>query len=126
MFINKNLNPRGLKTGDCAIRAVAGATGLSWDEAYNIMAYTGFNIKREMAEVETVEKVLLDRGFKVGKIKVVKGCKRPTVRGFAEQHPNMTGVMRVANHLVAFGRGHYMDIWDSGDCSVYKYWYVEH
>ena len=34
MFINYNINPLSKKTGDCSVRAVATATGLGWDKAF--------------------------------------------------------------------------------------------
>ena len=123
MYVKYNINPKGRKTGDCAIRAVAVATGLSWDEAYQQLASAGFLLKVEMSEVEAIDAVLQANGFLVGKIKVEKGSRRPTVTKFAEQHTDWYAVARVANHLVACGRGNYVDIWDSGDRSVYKYWY---
>lgn len=122
-YVNYNINPKGKKTGDCSIRAVAVATGLGWDEAYNQLAAAGYLLKVEMSEVEAIEAVLTSHGFLVGKVKVPKGSRRPTVAGFAQEHPNWYAVLRVANHVVATGKGNYVDIWDSGDCSVYKYWY---
>lgn len=122
-YVNFNINPKGKKTGDCAIRAVAVATGLQWDEAYKQLADAGFILKVEMSEVEAVEAVLLANGFTAGKVKVPKGSKRPIVSEFATEHPNWYSVVRVANHMVACGKGNYVDIWDSGNCSIYKYWF---
>lgn len=123
MYVNYNANPRGKKVGDCAFRAVAVATGLGWDKAYEGLCRAGFEIKAAPNDVEAVEYFLLSLGFKIGKIKVAKGSKRPTVDQFASEHPDWYCVLRVANHLVASGRGNYVDIWDSGEKSVYKYWY---
>ena len=125
MFKKANVNPKGKKTTDCVIRAVAAATGLGWDEAYKQLAEVGFIQKCEMSDTESVDIVLRNNGFLVGTIRVQKGDKRPTVAQFAEQHPNWYCVLRVANHLVASGNGFYVDTWDSGDCAVYKYWYKE-
>lgn len=125
MFVKYNVNPRNRKVGDCAIRAVATATGLGWDEAYKQLAAAGFLYKCSMSDVEAIDIVMQNNGFKVGTIKIHKGDKRPKVAKFAEEHPNWYCVLRVANHLVASGRGNYVDTWDSGDCSVYKYWYKE-
>lgn len=122
-YVNYNINPKGRKTGDCAIRAVAVATGLGWDEAYNQLAAAGFLLKCAMNYTEAIEAVLVSNGFSVGKVKVPRGSKRPTVEGFAQEHPNWYAVLRVSNHLVATGKGNYVDIWDCGECSVYKYWY---
>lgn len=124
-YVKYNVNPKGRKVGDCAIRAVAVATGLGWDEAYKQLSSAGFYYKCAMNDIEAVDIVLKDNGFKVGTIKVQKGEKRPTVSEFARNTPEWYCVLRVANHLVASGRGNYVDIWDCGDKSVYKYWYKE-
>lgn len=122
-YIEHNINPQHKKVGDCAIRAVAVATGLGWDDAYKLLANTGFNLKCAMSDTEAINEALISCGFIAGKIEVQKGSKRPTVSEFATLHPNWYSVLRVANHITACGHGNYVDIWDCGDKSVYKYWY---
>lgn len=124
-YIEYNINPKHKKVDDCAIRAVAVATGLGWDDAYKQLAIAGFQQKCAMNDVEAINIVLLNNGFKIGTIKISKGDHRPTVKAFAVQHPNWYCVLRIANHLVASGKGNYVDIWDCGDSAVYKYWYKE-
>lgn len=122
-FINYNINPKHKKTGDCSIRAVAVATGLTWEQAYEGLANSGLKCKTAMNDVEAINDFLTSIGFIEGKIKVHKGEKRPTVDSFAKEHPNWYSVLRVANHITCCGKGNYVDIWDCGDYSVYKYWY---
>lgn len=123
MFVYYNINPLGKKTGDCSVRAVAVATGLGWDKAFEGLVASAFRLKTVPDDTEAVEDFLLKQGFKIGKIKVPKGGHRPTVAQFAEQNPNIYAVLRVAGHLTCSGKGNYVDIWDCGDKSVYKYWY---
>ena len=124
MWIKYNVNPIGKQTTDCSIRAVATATGLGWDKAYRALSEAGFTLKTEMSDLEAVEFVLVKvLGWKIGKIP--RGCKKPRVDQFAAEHPDWYAVLRVANHFVATGKGNYIDIWDSGDHHVYKYWYKE-
>lgn len=118
-----NLNPKNRKVGDCAIRAVAAALLVSWDEAYRLLADAGFKLKCAMNDVEAIHDVMLSQGFSEGRIKVSKGESRPTVASFAEQHSDYICVLRVANHITACAMGNYVDIWDCGNKSVYKYWY---
>ncbi|MBO5388391.1 MAG: hypothetical protein J6A59_09655 [Lachnospiraceae bacterium] len=125
MYVNYNVNPKKKKTGDCVVRAVAVATGLGWDESFKLLTEAAFRLKTVPDETEAVHDVLMRLGFKEGKIRVPKGSKRPTVAQFAQMHPDWYAVLRVSHHLVATGRGNYVDIWDSGRCSVYKYWYKE-
>lgn len=41
MWINYNPNPRGRNAGDCSIRAISKACGLTWQEAYLELALLG-------------------------------------------------------------------------------------
>lgn len=126
MYVKYNINPINKKTVDCAIRAIAVATGLGWDEAYKGLSEAGFIIKSAMDDVESIQYFLVDiLGWKEGKIRITKGIKRPTVESFSREHPNIYAVLSVANHITCCGKGNYVDTWDCGDCSVYKYWYIE-
>ena len=112
MYIQRNLNPKGKKTDDCAIRAVAAATGLDWLSASRLLTKHAEENYTVLNSSEAVEKALLSVGFIKGKINVSKGSRRPTVRSFSEDYPNIIAVLRVANHFTA-----------CGDKSVYSYWY---
>ena len=124
-YVEYNVNPKNKKTGDCVIRAVAVATGLGWDKTYKGLAEAGFICKTAMNDIDAVNYFLKSIGFIEGKLKIVKGIKRPTVKIFAEQHPNWYAVLSLAGHMTCCGRGNYVDIWDCGEKSVYKYWYKE-
>jgi hypothetical protein len=124
-YVEHNINPKHKKTSDCAVRAVAVATDLSWDKAFEGLTTHAFMLKTVLNDPEAVESFLISIGFKIGHIKVAKGTHRPTVKSFAENNPNVYAVLRVAGHFTCSGRGNYVDTWDCGDYSVYKYWYKE-
>ena len=54
-----------------------------------------------------------------------KGSTRPTVDGFAKEHPKGTYILNVAHHVVACVDGKYYDTWDSGYKSLYGYYEEE-
>lgn len=122
-YIEYNVNPKKRKVDDCAIRAIAVASGLTWDNIFELLVKIAFDYKCAPTDIEAVSIALNQLGFIEGKIKVTKGSKRPTVAEFAENYPNVYAILRVAGHLTCSGRGNYVDIWDCGDKSVYKYWY---
>lgn len=124
-FIKKNLNPANKKVGDCAVRAVAAACNISWQDAFWGLTNVAFEMNDVLNDASVVEVFMISQGFKVGKVKVVKGSKRPTVRQFAEQNPDKVALLRVANHFTACAYGNYVDIWDCGDCCIYKYFYKQ-
>ena len=99
MWIKFSPNPNGGSVGDCAVRAVAAATGQSWEQAYIGLALTGF---------------------------VEADCTTCyTVADFAREYPNGVYVLGCSGHVLAVVNGDWLDSWDSGaECPIY-YWYKE-
>ena len=112
------------KYGDCQIRALTKALHCSWLEAFDRVS----PLCREEqvftpggAPVEVRKRIFAKLGFEYHGVSVKRGKKRPTVDGFAKDHPTGTYVCNVANHVVAVEDGKYYDTWDSGRCSMYGY-----
>ena len=119
MWINENVNPKGKKVDDCAIRAVTKATGQDWHRTFFDLCKIGDSLCEMPNSLKTQEEYLRKFGFVKKSYKVRKGEKRPTVRSFCRDHPKGTFVLRVANHVVCMIDGNYYDTWDCGDCAVY-------
>ena len=112
--------PNRHKVGDCAVRALSKALGISWDKAYDILVEKGRELKDMPNDKGTMEAVLQDYGFtKDTSVIPQKGQKRRTVKSYAITHPCQTALLFVAHHFVAVEDGFYWDIWDSGDKSIY-------
>ncbi len=113
------------KYGDCTIRALSKALGLSWLDTYLVtvplcIKYQTpniFNLPNKL-EVEAMESI----GFEYHGVSNRKGVKRPTVKQFAKDHPQGIYIANVANHEVAVVDGKYYDTWDSGNKPMYG-WY---
>lgn len=58
-----NVNPKGKKTGDCSIRAVANVLNISWQEALTLLYNSAMKTGYEPADRRTVEKVLNEFGY---------------------------------------------------------------
>ena len=84
-----------------------------------------FRQKDTCFDVKVVGAVLKKKGFIEGKVKVPKGSKRPTVEEFAEQNPDKVCVMRISGYYIACAYGNYVDLYDYGNSSLYKYWYKQ-
>ena len=113
--------PNRHKVGDCAVRALSKALGISWDKAYDILVEKGRELKDMPNGKGTMEAVLQDYGFtKDASAIPSKGQKRMTVKDYAMTHPHQTALLRVAGHVVAIEDGYYWDIWDCGSKSIYK------
>lgn len=138
-----NLNPKGLKAGDCVIRAIAYATQQSWDTVYKDLCDLGFKMKRLPNEKQVYEKYLERCGWTKHKQprKVITNWKY-TVDEMIEsmnyqescfetgETTSSVGnniVISVANHLTCISKNDYgdfeiVDTWDCGRKSVGNYW----
>lgn len=110
MWIYANPNPCRQEEPDCVVRAIAMATGRTWDETH----YELCEMSRRKCTMPSVNWLwgewLVGHGFE--KHIAPDGC---TVRRFAQRHPDGRYVLCTGTHAVAAGGGNYMDAWDSGD-----------
>ena len=124
MFKKHNENPKGIRTCDCVIRAIATATKQKWDDAYRDLFEFSFNAKLMLNDNKCYALYLQKKGLQCVTIKNPKGSKRPTVKSFTEQNPKGTFILSVANHILAVKDGEYLDTFDCGRKSLYKYWII--
>lgn len=124
MWHKFNPNPRGSSVGDCAVRAVAAATGQSWEQAYVGLAMMGYALGDMPSANRTWGAYLQKRGFK--RRLVETDCSTCyTVKDFAREYPRGIYVLGCSGHVLAVVNGEWMDSWDSGsECPIY-YWYKE-
>lgn len=116
-----NPNPKAILVGDCAVRAVAVANGMTWDESYNMLADYGFMIKNLPNADSVWGAALKDLGFKRRSIpNTCPDCY--TIREFCKDHTKGTYVLGTGSHVVAVKDGDYYDTWDSGDEIPIVYW----
>ena len=101
MWHRFNPNPHGSSVGDCVVRAVASATGQSWEQAYIALALTGYALG-DMPSATCY-----------------------TVADFAREYPRGVYVLGCSGHVLTVIDGAWWDSWDSGaECPIY-YWYKE-
>ena len=115
-----NPNPKGKKTDDCAVRAIAKAFDVSWDTA---KAYIDV-YSMEEAEVETSDlvwgKILSIHGFVMRALYCEKN--RCTLNDFCKKHQEGIYVLKLPGHVVCVDSGDFYDSWDSGQETVLYYW----
>lgn len=120
-------NKKDLKDqyGDCTIRALSKALGVTWLEAFDKMIplCREYQVSNVFGAPSSIERQIVERlGFTYHGISNKRGSKRPTVDSFAKDHPEGTFILNVANHEVACVDGKYYDTWDSGYKSLYGYY----
>lgn len=122
MYCYLNLHPKGKKVGDCAKRAIAGATGIDYMEvsrqlnrAKKITHCAAFNerknIKYYLLEVLHTTEL---------KFPAVKGASRMNGKRFSQVFPDGRYVLNMAGHLSCCVNGVIYDTWDCTEKCVYS------
>lgn len=121
MWKEYNPNPFGKRVGDCAIRAIAAAEGLSWFDAYDVLTEYGRMLGNLPNSNDVWGIFLKDQGYTRHVIEnTCPDCY--TVEDFAEDHPSGTYVVGTGTHVVTIIDGTIMDAWDSSKEVPAYYW----
>lgn len=124
-FYKTNMNPKGWKTGDCVIRAIAYATNKPWAEVYKDLCEVGLKKCRMPNDDIVWQKYLKDIGWtKMAQPRRANGDKY-TVEEFADEMrfvSNKPAIVRVASHLTVVDEGDLVDTWNCGYKTVGNYW----
>ena len=103
-----NPNPAGRNVSDCAVRAVAKALDLSWEEAFICLAVQGL-MDSDLPHANHVwGDFLKNRGFQRGS--VPDGI---TEREFADEHQKGTYVLAMSGHVATIQDNVLYDSWPS-------------
>lgn len=120
-----NPNPRNRSgVGDCTVRAVSKALGVSWESAYIDLVIQGYLLGDMPSSNQVVDSYLRSQGFSKHVIKDRCPDECYTIKDFAVDHPEGTYILGTGTHMVAVKNGMYHDSWDSGD-EVPLYYYEE-
>ncbi len=124
MYIRYNPNPFHARVGDCTVRAIAKATGDSWEHTYIMLSLHGL-IEGDMPSANVVwGKYLRSKGFRRFTIPdICPDCY--TVNDFEVEHPEGTYIVALNGHVVCVVDGNHYDTWDSGDMNPIYYWTKE-
>jgi hypothetical protein len=117
-----NNNPLGRRTvGDCSVRAVSKALGVSWAEAHDMLADMSKQMGTIMNDNDVISAVLRMNGFYKENLPcTTRDCY--TVREFARDNPRGVYVVGTGSHVVAIINGSYYDSFNSGDESIIYFW----
>lgn len=114
MYRYFNPNPIANREEDCAIRAVSAALGISWDEAFDLIAHNAKQMGSMMHRDASWGSVLRQNGF----IRRIISNTCPdcyTAEDFAVDHPRGVYVLGFGTHTAAVIDGTILDTWDSRD-----------
>ena len=105
-------NPRGKAIGDCAVRAISAALGLSWYEAFDLLTAEAKR-QADMPSADSVwGAVLRSNGFTRHALSnYCPNCY--TAADFILDHPKGVYVLAFGGHVATVRNGVLLDSWDS-------------
>lgn len=120
MWIEYNPNPVARRVGDCAVRAVAKALGVTWESAFAMIAANGYAMGDMPSSNSVWGAVLRQHGFYRHAIpNTCPDCY--TAADFCADHPHGVFVLGFGDHVATVIDG---DIYDSYDSSQFVPQYV--
>ena len=122
MYKYYNPNPVGRSSvGDCSVRAISKALGISWDDAFDLLSRSAKQMGDMPSSNTVISAVLRQHGFYRENLpNFCPDCY--SIRNFARDNPMGTYVVGTGNHVVAVEDGNYYDSWDSGDEIPQYFW----
>ena len=120
-YVKYNPNPDGKSVGDCVIRAIAKATGKSWEDVYTGVCLTGYSMC-DMPSANCVWGAYLRHNGFMREIVPNECPECYNVSDFAREHPRGTYILALTGHVVCVHDGDWYDSWDSGDKMPMYYW----
>lgn len=115
-------NPCGKNVGDCAVRAISVALGLTWYETYDLLCDEGRRMCNFGNADEVWGEVLRQHGF--NRSVIPNSCPNCyTAADFCRDHPDGVYVLAFGGHVAAVRDGLLLDSWNSeNEIPIYYFW----
>ena len=124
MFIHYQPNPCGRSVGDCAVRAVSAALGITWEEVFDILVQFARNMCDMPSSDQVWGAVLRSKGFY--RMSIPLNCPDCyTVEKFCEDRPRGKYVLGLGGHVTTVVNGCLFDSWDSSNEIPICMWYMK-
>lgn len=122
-FHYHNENPKQNRAGDCVVRAIATATGETWETVYRELCDEGMKMRRMPNETKVYEAYLKKNGWRKMKQPRKSDNTRYTGCEFIDAYNLNNAIMHIGSHHVScIVDGRVNDIWDCSEGCVGNYW----
>ena len=121
-----NVNPKDKYGGDCVIRAIALATGQSWEQTIRELTEVGIKKGFVLIDWHVYEKYLETHGFIRCKEPRDVNNRKMTVKEWMIEEQITKGTFVIVagtHHLSCIVDGKVRDIWDASKVTMHKYWF---
>jgi len=119
-----NPHPKGIKTGDCVVRAVS----LAFDKDY-LEARRDLNKAKRESKFDSYKdtKFIYDylKEYERLIIAVERGKPRMKADEFVGKYGKGTYIVKMAKHIACIKNGKLLDTWDSSEKTIYTAWKIE-
>lgn len=122
MFEYCNLNPHGLRVGDCVIRAISKALNQPWETSYLELSIQGYLMGDLLAANSVWGEYLKRKGF--AREMISSDCPNCyCINDFVDEHPVGTYIVGTGTHATAIIDGTIYDIWNCGQEQPLYYYF---
>ena len=120
-FVQSNINPDGLRVGDCTVRAIAEALDQSWEQTYVDLALQGLLMKDMPSANHGWGEYLRGKGFRQ---RLFPDGEHGPITGeqISKNNPFGTYILAISGHVVCVKDGDWLDSWNSGNEVPIYYW----
>ena len=117
-----NANPKNRRTGDCVVRAIATATGQTWDDVLTGLTEMALEHKQMVNSPELYGKYLENLGWTKNKQPRKANGKKYTGAEWVKLFKGTAVANIGGGHVVCIKDGKVWDTWDSTDGCIGNYW----
>lgn len=120
-----NANPKGIRAGDCAIRALSLALNQTWEDTLQGLTAVALKCKRSPTETTTIAKYLNQKGWrKELQPKHLDGTMYTGKQFIDARLKNPVIICKIGpHHISVIYGGRFYDTWDPSDYTVGNYWW---
>lgn len=119
----KDGKPKGWNRKDSSIRAICGATGMTWNDVFEKLSEIGKKNHDMIDSKNVFNEFCVTNSFEYSTYgKPAQGTKRPTIEEFTNNHKEGIYILYLRDYFVCIKNGIELNTVNMKNESVYSYW----